>query len=632
VVDVIRCAAEPRLVNLPRHEASFLKAMPIALGGQAPEPELIRAFSRAVADPSSALEKLSAPLDWTGSVKGSVSSVRVDILSIGILPGPQPRGLTGKDFRSAREPIVGHTDSGQIRLTFRGVGHLRTWLHDSIARTFARAVNKKGRHLEVAATGVRRDVTCHLAVLSFDDGTPDQHVVLVRDGISRWVSSHVLRRGLHGSTAGEAAWQLVDELVPHDKVENTADARALSKHLYRVASKAQQEYEANKMATGVTERGLLLQQSLTMPATVYLALAQGADGMAAAMDRIVADMHTDVDRWGMEDADYHNVRTIFDSMYEKGVLDEDLYELISTGGPDLGETPRGPLQRAVEIAAFAMGGGFEGVKNEMRQQGVLSRVHAKRVSELLGPLLSEPWSRFKGVGTVWGYEGALPSVPKDIELTHPADYLQLVKPALEGELDAKYELRLAGGVALVSNGVINTSLVGGSGGSKNSRRMALNTLFERLTNTEYGLTQLAIAANAFRPDEMPERNPLPAVDMTREDRQKVDGASIPIGVAGRGGLTGQELATIFAEANRDDEGDSDDTDPDPAKLAQMKLNDAVDELTTSIPALKDLLERIAKLRIEAGRSDQLIASEKAETMSRELFDLARVVSRLDHAL
>lgn len=620
-VEVVALAPPPALQTLPRHEASYLKTVNQALPHPI-EADLIRSFSRAVADPAAGLEKLAAPLDWTGTAHGPVLSVKADLLALGTLPGPQPRGRTGQAYRSAAEPAIDHTDTGQPRMIFDDVDHYRRWLTNSIARTMERAI-KRRRHLEVAATGVRRDVACHLAVLSFRDGTADQYVVLVRDGITRWTCEHILRRGLEGQAPADAAAAIVDELLPREKLAATTDSRALSKHLHSLASKVQAEYEANLTPDGPNERAVLLRQATRMPATTHLALASGGTGMAAAIDRIVADVHTDVELWSGEDADYHQARTVLEAMHDRGTLPDGVHELV-----EIPSAAR-PLQRAVSIAAYAMGEGFEEIKAEMRRQGMHSRVYSRRVTELLGPVLTEPWSQVKGVGNVWGYEGALPVLAAPLTPTHPANYLDLVEHALASNAAARDELRLAGGIALIAAGVVTTSLIGGSGASKGtSERMHLPTLFARLCETQEGLTQLAVAANTFVPDAA--NNPLPAVDMTATDRVKRDGAGTPVGSKGVGGLSAADLIALAKSAADPVEDDPEDDDPRPA--AARELGEAVRTVERSVDQLTGALEVISRTRRDAGRTDPLMASEKAQEMAQALMRAALDVNLLSAPL
>lgn len=618
LVDVVVQAPAPALENLPRHESSFLKTMTASLGRQSPEPDLLRSYSRAVADPATALAKVSGPWDWTGTVHGPVMSVKADLLTCATLPGPQPRGRTGRSYRSASEPVVDHTDTGQIRLTFESVDHLVLWLTESIARTAARGI-KRGRHLEIAATGIRREVAGHLAILSFRDGTADQAVVLVRDGITRWTCAHVLRLGLHSKSPEAAAKAIVADLIPTAKLAGTTDGRALSKHLHDRAKKVQGEYEDNLVAGRQNERAFLLRQSTRMPAITHLALAEGTTGMAAALDRIVADVHTDVEAWEDEDADFHNVRAVLEAMHEAGSLPRGLYDLVTA--PDA----LTPLRRAVTLAEYAMGTGYVPVKTEMRRQGLHKAVQAHRVSALFGPVLTEPWSVVKGVGNVWGYSGALPVLKRQVALRHPGDYLDLVGPALNGDGDARDELRLAGGIALIANGVVTTSLIGGAGGSKGtSKRMALTTLFDRLCKSEVGLTQLAVAANTFDPTAA--KNPVPAVDLARSDRVKRDNVGAPVGPNSGPGITGQDLMALVGP------GPDEDDDPGPGPDPQADLEESLSELDASTAALTGLVTNIQRLRVEAAAKNPVIATDKSASLVHQLFLLTQEIPTLANPL
>jgi hypothetical protein len=618
-VDVVAFAREPFTEGqIPRHEASFLKAVSEQLGDCSPEDTLVRSYARAVTDPATALIKLKSPLDTTGTVQGRVVSVRADLYPLTVVPGPQPRGRTGREFRSTADPVVGTTPAGQISYTYDSPQHLRTATRDAVSRTITGA-QKRGRAGEIVATGVRREITGHLAAVHFRDGSATQHILVVRDGITRWATSQMLIWDLVGKAPATAADVIVEKMLPQHLLTDTADERALSKYWMKLVGKVASEYRDGITTEGPSERSVVLRQALRLPATTYLAMEDGGDALPGAVDRIVADIHTDVESWSRDDENFHNAHGVLESMHASGELSLAEYEMcVDPCNLD------NPLRRAVAISALMLGEKYELFKREVRRQGLRGAVRAQHVAELLAPVLTEPWSQVKGVGSAWGYAGALPEV-ESFTPAHPDDYLELVQDAVAGDVDAMSELRLAGSIALIANGIVSTTLVGGSGGAaKKTERMALDELFRGLLATEEGLTQLAVAANAFRPTEPDKRNPLPYVDMSREDRASRDGAGVPAGPGGKGRMDAGDLVGLAKEGLPDSgtKGGGDPTGGDEPLSDQEKashdLDRNLDELPARVEGLATFLENIGALRLKSERSEALFAAEKVNDMQQQV--------------
>lgn len=615
-VEIISAATDlPSEAELPRHEASFLKAARESLGAQCPDQLAIRSFSRAVFEPASALAKLRAPLDATGAPQGRVRSVRADLWSVAVIPGPQPRGRTGLEHRSTPDPEVTHSRDGLIKYVFDSPRHFVNHTIDAVARTISGAV-KRGRPAEILATGVRRDVTTHLAEIAFRDGSVSQFVLVVRDGITRWASTQLLIHGLAGADAVRDSRVIVDEMLPYDALTGR-DSRALSKRWQARSKRLATEYRAGVTSQASSERALTLRQALRLPATTYFAMDQPATDMAAAIERIVADMHTDVEKWSEDDEDFHNARSLFASAHEAGYVPDHIASLVREPGQ-----PAAALQRAVSIAYFAMGAGFEDLKTQMRRQGLGRKVRREHVSRVIAPLLTEPWSSVKGTGKAWRYRGALPEVGTETP-THPANYLDLVAPAARGEVEAMTELRVAGSIALLATDVVSSSLVGGSGAARDRTvpLMSFDTLFEGLVRTERGLTQLALAANAFDPSGR--NNPFPVVNLEAPGQAWYDGGGFPSGPDGEP-LTQKVLATLAQEGVATaqqgvlsiDAGA--DTDTPAARLLVLK-----DQVERSLVLLTELLDETETARREAGE----FARAYGEVKSQELNNLANKVQQ-----
>lgn len=557
-VELKRLAPAPVApAQLTRHEAQFLAAFTAAadsrLISQSPPEGMVRALSRMVAeDPKTVLARIRGGITLRSTDVADVAVMRTVVSCFGVLPGDQPRGAAKggrpnqvadpKDESNAGEHL------GLRVLRFTDLDHLRRWCADAIDRSLERA-KKRARPQEIVASGVRCEISISMVLLRFEDGTPEQWVPMASDGISRLSVCLAGALGVLEKDCSEAAKTIVATLIPANGLNSDSRSNELVKRMQRQHHKHVETYSAHLVDGSPDEIGARLRQFLTLPANLHLLATDPDDAtphtLESCMQGVVSDTHTGVDGWDPEDGARHTVIRALTKLHENGQIKDDLYAL-ATGRADASvadnlvspQQPANPdtvlLRRAVTLQAELLGPEhYEELKKALREFGEHRQLRLAPVVAYLAPLLCEPWATLRPITKAWNYGGPVLGdlTRQGLRPVHPVDYLDLVREAMdpsssEQEADAaRLELALAGGTALLADGVLTTAVVGGSGGSKTTLafRGTVEAAVAALTRTEKGLTLLAIAANAFRPGKLLKDARLPMVDMTREDRIDADG-------------------------------------------------------------------------------------------------------------
>lgn len=660
-VEVKRLAPEPvEHAALGRHEALFLRSFTRAeqagLISSAPPEDMVRAFARSIAeDPKTVVGRLETGITMLSTDIADVSVIRTVFSCFGVLPGDQPRGAAtgGRPTQApdpAEDPEVVEENLGLRALVFEDLDHLRRWCSDAIARSLVRA-KKRGRPQEIASTGTRRPISVSMVLLQFEDGTPDQWVPMASDGISRLSVCLAGVLDLVDKDPTVAAKTIVDTLLPSNALTSASRSNDLARRMQRQHHKQVEAYEEHVTDDGPDEEGIRIRQFLTLPADVYLLATDSETGephtMESAMQGVVSDTHTGVDGWAPEDQARHTVIRALTKMLENGDVTETFYGLCTgRANPDVVDDEIHPseddvdeskvlLRRAVSImAVLSSQVMFDILKKGLREFGGHRQLTLNQVVEYIAPLVCEPWGTRKPMTKAWNYGGP---VLADLRYTtlvpkHPANYLDLVEVALDedssdDEVDAaRLELALAGGTALLADGVLTTAVVGGSGGSKTKLdfRGAVNTTIDALTQTDEGLTLLAIAANAFNPAQKAEKSRLPAVDMEREDRVQRDKAKVVVGV------TEKQIATLAAEGdptratNKDDE---DDDSSDEEQTEEELLQELAAELPEAAQAFLKDVEQVKHLRDQTGATTGL-SEEDLDALHDVLMAAIKLIGKL----
>lgn len=660
-VEVKRLAPEPVFrPALPRHEATFLRAFSRAedagLINEVPPEEMIRALSRAIADdPKTAVARIESGISELTTDIADVSVLRLTFSCLSVLPGDQPRGAaTGGRPTQVPDPLEDLDEAadnlGLRVLTFENVKHLQDWCADAIARSLTRA-KRRGRPQEIAATGTRRPISVSLVLLKFEDGTPSQWVPLVSDGISRLSVCAAGVLGVVDKAPEVAARKIAETLVAASVLNGESRSNDLVRRMQRNYQKQVERYENHVTEDGPDEVGVQIRQFLTLPADLYLLATESGTAephaLETAMQGIVSDTHTGVDGWDPEDKSRHTIMRALAKMVEVDAISETFHSLCSGRVPaavvdEVHEPEEGVrddrvlLRRAVSILAVLAGQeNFELLKKALREFGGHPQLTVNQVVEYIAPLVCEPWGTNKPMTKAWNYGGpVLPGLRyTDLVPVHPVDYLDLVEVAIdddstEEEVEAAcFELALAGGTALLADGVLTTAVVGGSGGARTKLafRGPVNAAIDALTETEEGLTLLAIGANEFNPQGRADKSRLPDVDFGKRDRIQRDGQHIPVAV------TEVRIAELAAEGDPARATNGDDADEPEDDQKEQSPGDIIRALAESLPdGAHNLLKQIREVRDLSRQSNEStgLSEDDRDTIHDDLSEALKIIGRL----
>lgn len=647
-VAVARLAPEP-IQHRPTaaHELGYITALAEAvergvLPGRPPD-GFGRALARAATDdPRSVIARIRNGLVTAHTEVSDVAVLRTRVSPFTVLPGEQPRGAAaGGRPGQVREPGAGQ-DAAASRLGLRvlhfdDLAHLHAWVADSLGRSLTRAI-KRGRPQEIANTGVRRPVLASMVLLTFADGTAPQWAPMLSDGISRLAVCAASLLGVLDSEPHAAASAVADGLLNVGRgLTPSSPTYELARRMRRHHDSLVRQYRAHLTdeadAPGSSgapdESGVKIRQFLTLPVDLHLLAIDPTDGeprpMETALETLVSDVHLGVDGWSHDDEGRHTATRALKRLAANGDITSDLLQLCMGSRdvqqvPELRPSPIGYatssdpmptahdairpaaiaeqdrllLRRAVSLMTMLLGPHlYPTVKSALREVSGRPRLTMQQTVEYVAPLLYEPWGTQKPATKAWAYGGPVPSWIRDTQITpaHPADYLELVQIALDPNAAshsvtaAQLELALAGGTALIADGILTTALVGGSGGSTSSLafRGTINATVEALTQTEEGLTALAVAANHFRPSQNIRSARLPAIDLDQPDRVARDGMGIAIRT------TEVALAHIAAQGGavaHEGQPTSDAVEPTPMQNLQARARHLPREARTMLHGVK----------------------------------------------
>ena len=566
-------------------------------------PEAGRVIARTADDPDMASAQIAGAFR-VATPEGELLAAHYEASTPMLLPGPQPRGMSSTRAGDPLWPAPTIRD-GIPCYNFDSPSAHRSTTASDIDRT-VRDLRARKRPAEILATGVRQELATHLAILTFNDGTPDQWVVLIRDGITRWTACMMLGLGIADGeklTAKQVGERIVNHLLPAARLAqiDNGDGYMSAQHAVRTAWL--REFSADQLpargdqGTRFGQRAIHLNQMLVVPTRLYLPTDVNGE-MIGAIDRMVADIHTGQQKWNDDDEFFKQTLDIIYAMHRQGELTDDELALVLEVDEE-----QHPLDRAAHIAKLLLNDKYHAFKAQVRRQGTYGAVHLHHAVEILAAALSRPWAGIKPLGSAWSYKGVIDPEFTEfarINLRSPKSYRDLVPLALDGDPDAKQELRLVGALALVANGKVSTSLLGGSGGAKKRvRRITFIELFRGLLATQKGLLQLAIAADWFNADCEPGSDPLPAVDLNADGYASVDSNGI-VRNAGNGGVSAQQLVDLALEGLQlSDEDEDGEAEVDPIAKARADMEGLLNELAGGMTELSGIVDEIARLRAEA---------------------------------
>lgn len=427
------------------------------------------------------------------------------------VPHPAVRGLVDDDGRP----------EAAVSLTFRDHTHLEDYLKQTVVETR----NLGSRYDDsILSRRVGRPILVHVARLDFTDGSESVWVLLVRDGLTRVVSSWAARLNAQ-ATADEIADSMVSELLAVKTSTRRTDtatqerARGRAQH----AAQARARFSAGMAGAHPSEDAIRVGQTFTLPAQMFIGVTAGTiEGLPAeevfddAVRSVIGSIHVEFRGWDQAAEQVEVLDRAMRRAVHAGKLPPAVVELATGIRPptDTGEVfgdpaiPGTPLWRAVYlIAELCSPQTYAALKREMRSLIGISSIRDRRFVGHLGPVIDLPWRMTKShtlktARRAWSAGGPIPSsVIRDAWTPTPTgDFTVLVPRALAGDTNARNTLMVAGGIALVTDKLLTSNVGSALTSGAVPFRADPDTIVAGLGTTEEGLWLLARAANAFDPD------------------------------------------------------------------------------------------------------------------------------------
>ncbi|GAA0902555.1 hypothetical protein [Streptomyces thermoalcalitolerans] len=487
------------------------------------------------------------------NVEGAtLRSVVTRVLLSELFPGPQPR--TGMEVSEIADPQVhGIVHDGRpdaiVQYRYRDINHLR----DHVWQTIHATLCLNSYATSILTRSVTRNLITHPVEIAFEDGTESFHVLAVRDGITRLASAWAVLAGEDADpaeTASLARDVLLGEAVTCAPGEKGLGQRlAESRARWRQKLREKFDTEMSSAAPGI--RAAQIAQSYIVPAQIAVGV-EGHEGQVLspedifddAIRSVLASIHVEFKQW---EPAAQNVEVITRAL--KRIIQQDdprwsTAELQAVYGLAVGRIPvtelpqvfggaQSPpataLWRAVYLVnALTQPDLLDLLKEQAKTIKGDRRMSVKGLSGLLGPIIDLPWRAKKKLVTkqarnAWNNGGVLSEdVTKGWKPVPTEDFTTLIKPAMNGDNDARCTLAVAGGVALIADKLL-TRNVGSSLGVRKEKggvpfRADVHKVIEGLSrpDNELGLWTLALAANTFRSDSLPQ-NSVPKQSLTGKD-------------------------------------------------------------------------------------------------------------------
>lgn len=492
----------------------------------------LHAAARALTDPAAVARTIRSGLltdEGVGPANLTVALGHVYLTEL--LPLLQPRA--GAVARTVDPPTIrGYLDEdgvpqAMIELNFKDEAHLVEQLAQTVRQT-----RRMGRHYEdsILTKRVSRPIMVHAARIVFEDGSEPFVVLIVRDGLTRVVSSWAAQ--YPQLDVDELAAKMAEALLATKRGRKADDPETAIRA--RGRGLVQQDMRV-RFAQGTTgehpnEDAIRIGQTLTLPAQTILSTGTvGAPGMAPqeqfndAVQALVASIHGEFQPWEKS----AETAAAIERALPRAVHDEDLDEPVAqlaTGslpvthvgkvfkalGHFLGENdvPKAALWRAVYLVAYLCEPrAFGAIKRHLRNLLGLSRIENQTYAAHLMTLIDLPWRHAKQdtrrqALRAWQSGGPIPYeiFGVDWNPVPTADFTTLVPKALAGDTDAQYTLQVAGGIALVADKLLMSNVGSAEASEQVPFRSNINSVVTGLGSHEAGLWLLAHAANAFQAD------------------------------------------------------------------------------------------------------------------------------------
>ncbi|MGW0395578.1 hypothetical protein ACWDYJ_32835 [Streptomyces sp. NPDC003042] len=535
--------------TLPDPTTSADRAEVVAAGAVNPLMPLpegaLRAIGRGVVSPDSTAVQLRPTGQRTGgllmeeNVEGAtLRSVVTRAWLLELFPGIQPR--TGMEVMETPDPqVVGLTHDGRpcavVQYRYQSLEHLK----DHVWQTVHGTLSINNYATSILARKVTRNLITHPVEFTFEDGTESFHALVVRDGITRLASAWKVLAG-PGADAAEAAELARDSLfgaVPAKASGGSLGERlAAAREDVRAALAREFVQESAGLEPGT--RAIQIAQTYVVPAQIAVGaqahpghLLAPEDVFDDAMRSILASVHVEFKQWDDSAQNVEVATRALKRVIQQGDAFVDKDSLQAVYGLAVGRISPADFPRAFnqdEIPATALWRGvylvhaltrpelIEQLKDQAKAIKGGKRMGLKGFAELLGPLVDLPWRSYKkAVATqarnAWKNGGVLTEdVMKPWEPVPTDDFTTLVPLALAGDTNARCTLAVAGGTALIADKLL-TRNVGSA--LLNARekggvpfRADVGLVVQELSRhgNEEGLWLLALAANRFRSDQLPE--------------------------------------------------------------------------------------------------------------------------------
>jgi hypothetical protein len=485
--------------------------------------EAAHSIARALVDPRLGTRMIQAPAFIEEVVEtATLRSIQGELLTTELFPLIQPR-TAGSALRTPGPQIIGDLDESglplaSLSLTFRDLGHLRAYMQQTVRET-RRVGNRYDE--SILARRVSRPVFTHAATILFEDSDDEIDVLVVRDGITRVISSYAARMMGTPSTE-DIANGIVDTLLspksPRAGVASTntqdyARGREAARDAHRVT------FESGLAGAEVGEQSIRIGQTFTLPGMVYVDIIPEKNSplpaeaqFDEAIRAVVSSIHVEFRGWDETSERVEVGDRALQRIGHSGELLQSVVDLAvgiadKTTLPVAFDNPAIPasdLWRGVYIVAWMCHPtSFKAMKRELRSILGLRRIEDKSYISHLAPLIDRPWRLHKSgslsqARSAWANGGPIPSgaLGRDWDPVPVADFDELVQKALEGEINARLTLQVAGGIALIADKLL-TSNKGSKVGTVVPFRSDVDDVVTNLGASEHGLRILARAANAF---------------------------------------------------------------------------------------------------------------------------------------
>lgn len=484
------------------------------------------------------------------NVEGAtLHSVVTSVLLSEVFPGPQPR--TGMEVSEVPDPQVhGITHEGRpgaiVQYRYEDLAHLRNHVWQTIHAT----LSLNSYATSILTRSVTRNLIAHPAEIAFEDGTEPINLLVVRDGITRLASAWAVLAG-HSADPADVATLAADALLGSASAAGPGHGQRLAASRARWRQELRKEFQDEMKGATPGLRAAQIAQSYVVPAQISVGV-EGHEGRMLspedifddAIRSVLASVHVEFKQW---DAAAQNVEVITRALkrvIQQGDPRWNTADLQAVYGLAIGRIPVAELPqvfggdpappgtslwRAVYlVSALTQPDLLELLKDQAKAIKGGQRMSMKGFGELLGPIIDLPWRAKKKLVTkqarnAWNNGGVLSNDVTQGWTPQPTDdFIKLITPAMNGDDDARRTLAVAGGVALIADKLLTRNVGSSLGGKKEKGgvpfRSDVNKVIEGLSRptNELGLWTLALAANTFRSDDLPQ-NSVPKQSLTGKE-------------------------------------------------------------------------------------------------------------------